>query len=292
MERREFLRTGMAALTGVCFSDRLSAHLAGPAAQGRFQLKYAPHFGMFKHSAGDDLSDQLKFAADHGFVAWQDNGLKARSGEVQKKIGRTMASLGMEMGLFVASAAFPALHGIRKDDAAWHQVLDDIRDSVEIAKRVRSQWITIVPGRASDARGADLQSDQGIELLKRCCDILEPQGLVLVLEPLTWGTHVPGTRIVDSPACQLLFDLCRWDMTGGGLVSNIDSAWPAIGYVQCADNPGRKEPGTGTIDYPSLFRHLVARGYTGIVGMEHGNSKPGAAGERAVIEAYVAAERT
>jgi len=292
MERREFLRTGVAALTGACFSDRLCAHLAEPAARGRFQLKYAPHFGMFKHSAGDDLGDQLKFAADQGFVAWQDNGLKARPIEVQEKLGRTMASLGMEMGLFVASTAFPVLHGARKDDAAWHQVLDDVRDSVEIAKRVRSQWITILPGRAGDARSADLRSDQGIELLKRCCDILEPHGLSLVLEPLTWSTDVAGAQVVDSPACKLLFDLCRWDMIGGGLTSNIDSAWPAIGYVQCADNPGRKEPGTGTIDYPRLVRHLVARGYTGMIGMEHGNSKPGAAGERAVIEAYVAAERT
>jgi len=292
MERREFLRTGVAALAGACFSDDLSAHLVVPTARGRFQLKYAPHFGMFKHSAGDDLIDQLKFAADQGFVAWQDNGLKARPVDVQEKIGRTMASLGMEMGLFVASAAFPALHSVRKDDAAWQPLLDDIRDSVAVAKRVHSKWITILPGRASDARGADLWSDRGVELLKRCCDLLETHELVMVLDPLTWGHHVPGTQVPDSPACKILFDLCRWHMTEGGLASNIDLAWPSIGYVQCADNPGRKEPGTGTIEYRRVFEHLVAKGYAGIVGMEHGNSKPGVAGERAVIEAYAAAEPT
>jgi hydroxypyruvate isomerase len=39
-----------------------------------------------------------------------------------------------------------------------------------------------------------------------------------------------------------------------------------------------------------VFRHLHSKGYAGIIGMEHGNSKPGEAGERAVIDAYVASD--
>lgn len=292
MERREFLRSGAAALASVCFSDSSSAERASPAGLGRFRLKYAPHFGMFKHSAGDDLVDQLKFAADQGFVAWQDNGLKSRSIEVQEKIGRTVAALSIEMGVFVASASFPpAAHGKPHDDAACRQLLNDIRDSVEVAKRVHSQWLTIVPGRASDARGAALQSPQSVDLLRRCCDLLEPHGLFLVLDPCSWGRQAPAAQAVGSPSYKILFDLARWHMTAGGLASKIDAAWPAIAYVHCADNPGRKEPGTGSIDFRHVFQQLAARGYPGIVGMEHGNSQPGAAGERAVIEAYVAADR-
>jgi hydroxypyruvate isomerase len=52
------------------------------------------------------------------------------------------------------------------------------------------------------------------------------------------------------------------------------------------DNPGRKEPTTGEINYTNVFAHLKKKGFTGIVGMEHGNSKPGKDGERAVIDAY------
>ena len=36
----------------------------------RFKLEYAPHFNMLKHSANDDLIDQLKFATDQTFTAW------------------------------------------------------------------------------------------------------------------------------------------------------------------------------------------------------------------------------
>ena len=291
MERREFLRTGAAALASVCFCEGVSGQLARPAGRGRFQLKYAPHFGMFKHSAGDDLADQLRFAADQGFVAWQDNGLRSRSVQVQEKLGRTAAALGIEMGLFVASTTFPATHRRPQDEAACRQLLSDIRDSVEVAKRVHSRWLTILPGRASEARGADLRSPAGIDLLRRCCDILESHGMFLVLEPFSWGRQAPSAQAVGSPSYQILLDVARWHMTAGGLASGIDAAWPAIGYVHSADNPGRKEPGTGSIDYRRVFQQLAARGYAGIIGMEHGNSQPGVAGERAVIEAYVAAEQ-
>ena len=40
-----------------------------------------------------------------------------------------------------------------------------------------------------------------------------------------------------------------------------------------------------------MFRHLKGKGYRGIVGMEHGNAGEGRAGERAVIDAYVACDR-
>ncbi len=305
MERREFLRAGAVTLASACWSGHLAAQPSQPGAtakraeRGRFQLKYAPHFGMFKHSAGDDLLDQLKFAADQGFAAWQDNALATRPVEIQEKIGRTLASLGMETGVFQASSTFQEVSFARNNDPAWQQVLQEIRHSVEVTKRVSAKWVTVVPGRYYDGLAPDCPAANCVELLKRCCGILEPHGLVLVLEPLNWEANgsvafppKPALRpegicrAVGSPSCKIMFDFCRQQSTPGGLVPKIDAAWSEIGYFQCADNPGRKEPGTGSIDYHSVFSHLAAKGYAGIVGMEHGNSKPGAAGERAVIEAY------
>ena len=47
--------------------------------KNNFNLNYAPHFGMFKHSAGEDLIGQLNFIADQGFTAFEDNNLKKRN---------------------------------------------------------------------------------------------------------------------------------------------------------------------------------------------------------------------
>ena len=103
---------------------------------------------MFKHSAGDDLLDQLKFAADQGFAAWQDNTLSTRPVEVQEKIGRTLASLDMEMGAFQAGRGISGSWILRgPNDPACQQVLQDIRHSVEVAKRVSAKWVTVSPGR-------------------------------------------------------------------------------------------------------------------------------------------------
>ncbi len=93
-------------------------------------------------------------------------------------------------------------------------------------------------------------------------------------------------RAVDSPACKILDDLYHQQISEGNLIPNIDAAWDEIAYFQIGDNPGRDEPTTGEINYSNVFRHIHDKGFDGILGMEHGNSQPGRAGESAVIEAY------
>lgn len=309
MQRRDFLQAGIGAVAGAFCADAWagrSPESASPlrrAAGGRFPLKFAPHFGMFKHSAGSGLVDQLTFAADQGFVAWQDSALGARPVRVQEVIGRTLAALDMELGVFQASTAFEEVDFARPGDAAWQRVLRDIRHSVETARRVGAKWLTVAPGRYQHGVDPDCQAANCIELLKRCCGILEPHELVLVLEPLYWGTSRSDAfppkpalrpegicRAVGSPACKLLFDISRQHQGSADLVAKLDAAWPELGYVYSADNPGRKEPGTGEIDFRRLFGHLAAKAFSGIVSMEHGNSRPGVEGEQAVMKAYLAAE--
>ncbi|MDZ4702867.1 MAG: xylose isomerase, partial [Saprospiraceae bacterium] len=67
-------------------------------------------------------------------------------------------------------------------------------------------------------------------------------------------------------------------------------AWSEIAYFQVGDNPGRNEPTTGEINYKNIFKHLHHKGFKGVLGMEHGNSRPDKAGEQAVIDAYVAVD--
>jgi hydroxypyruvate isomerase len=66
----------------------------------------------------------------------------------------------------------------------------------------------------------------------------------------------------------------------------MNRCWSEIGYIQIGDNPGRKEPGTGEMNYKNIFKHIHAKGFKGILGMEHGNSIKGIEGELALIKAY------
>ncbi|MEO0446922.1 MAG: TIM barrel protein [Verrucomicrobiota bacterium] len=314
MNRRSFLQnsslsTAAALGAGSLFTGTAAADQhASP--KHSFKLKYAPHFNMFKHSAGDDPVDQLKFAADHGFTAWEDNRFKGRPVEEQDRIAKAMDDLGMERGVFVAHGSIGKQTFTVKDEEVWQEVLKEIEDSVEVAKRCGFKWMTVVPGNLDENPKNRLemgyQTANVIELLKRCAAIFEPHDLVMVLEPLNWHANHGGVflersdqayalcKAVNSPACKILFDIYHQQITEGNLIPNIDLCWDEIGYFQIGDNPGRKEPGTGEINYRGIFKHvhdrMKAEGRDFIFGMEHGNSIKGVEGEEAVIAAYVDAD--
>ncbi len=296
MKRREFLAGSATALAATATLGQDKAPRRG------FRLNFAPHFGMFRHSAGDDLLDQLQFMADEGFAAIEDNPMRGRRVDLQQRIARRLQALEMTMGVFVAHADFREVTFASPDPAVRQRLLGDIRASIETAARVNARWCTVVPGCYDRRLAWDYQTANVIENLKRCAELCEPAGLVMVLEPLNTIRDHPGiflTKIsqaymiceaVGSPACKILDDLYHQQITEGDLIPNIDRAWDEIAYFQVGDNPGRKEPTTGEINYRNVFAHLHSRGFGGIVGMEHGNSRPGAEGERAVIEAYRACD--
>ena len=99
MQRRSFLKNSLlssAALTTGATSV-LATGDSGPAPARSFKLKYAPHLGMFAQSAGDDPVDQLKFMAEMGFKAFEDNDMRNREVALQEKMAKAMASLSSGM---------------------------------------------------------------------------------------------------------------------------------------------------------------------------------------------------
>jgi hydroxypyruvate isomerase len=97
-------------------------------------------------------------------------------------------------------------------------------------------------------------------------------------------------RSVNSPNCKIVDDLYHQQISEGNLIPNIDRSWTEIAGFHLGDNPGRKEPGTGEINFKNIFKHLHAKKYEGVLCMEHGKSLPGLEGEKAVIEAYRACD--
>lgn len=303
MDRRHFLRRSALAggtLLGTAGAvEAGAASLAGPAPPPDFHLHYAPHLGMFEDHAGGDPVDQIAFMAEQGFTAFEDNGMKGRSQSEQTRIADALRAHDMQMGVFVAhsiSWGEPAL--VTGEDGPRQQFLDEIRASVEVADRVGATWMTVVPGARDLRLDAGYQRANLVETLREAAAILEPHDLVMVLEPLNnrhdhpnqFLTHTAQAyeicRAVDSPSCKILYDVYHQQITEGNLIPNADAAWEEIAYVQVGDNPGRNEPTTGEINFRNVFAHLHEKGYDGIVGMEHGVSGDGKAGETAVIEAY------
>ncbi len=267
--------------------------------KNNFKLNYAPHLGMFKNSVGDDPIDQINYMADLGFKAFEDNGMSSKSIALQNKISKTLVNRGMKMGVFVAHKIYWEKPNLSSgDDDYRDEFLKHIRNSVEVAKRVNAKWMTVVPGHLDLRKDMSYQTSNVVETLKKASDILEPHGLVMVLEPLNFRDH-PGLfltespqafqicKAVDSPSCKILFDIYHQQIQEGNLIPNIDDSWDEIAYFQIGDNPGRKEPTTGEINYKNIFSFIYKKGYDGILGMEHGNALQGVEGEKALVDAYL-----
>jgi hydroxypyruvate isomerase len=301
MQRRNFLQQSL--LAGGALFTATTNVFGSTATENKkpdektFNLDYGIHDGMFKNNAGADFIDQIKFAHSMGFRSIEDNGMMSRTEDQQKKIGDTLAKLGMSMGVFV----------ITSDNWHWKTTLTtgkqewidkmekDCKLAVEVAKRCNAKYMTVVPGNYERSLSLDFQTANVINALRKASDILAPHGLVMVLEALSdnpdlFLRHSDQTamicKAVNSPACKFLFDMYHMQRNEGNIINNLNATWDEIGYLQIGDNPGRNEPGTGEMNYQNIFKHIYNKGYKGILGMEHGISKKGKEGELALIKAY------
>jgi hydroxypyruvate isomerase len=298
LKRRKFINNLSITSVGLFSANSLFAHNYN-LQKNKFKLKYAPHLGMFTNSAGKDPIDQLSFMADQGFMAFEDNGMKGRSISTQNQMSAIMEKRNIEMGVFVAHDIYWKKPNLASGNLELrNEFLRHIKESIEVAKRVNAKWMTVVPGFVDLKKNMSYQTANVIESLKQASDILEPHGLVMVLEPLNFRDH-PGLflsespqayqicKAVSSPSCKILFDIYHQQIQEGNLIPNIEASWNEIGYFQIGDNPGRNEPTTGEINYKNIFKYIHSKGFNGILGMEHGNSQPNKEGEQAVIDAYL-----
>jgi len=303
VNRRDFLAAAAAAAAApVAPALGASGRQGAPGrAANAFHLHFAPHFGQFKAHAGDDLTAQIDFVAGQGFTAMFDNGLMGRPPAQQELIARELSRRNMQLGPFVLYADFKTKSFALRDKDVRAMLLQKMRDGVETMKRTGAKQALVVLGRYDESLAWDYQTANAVDHLRACMEIVQPAGLVIVLEPLNPRDH-PGlflTRIpqayqickaVANPSCKIIDDLYHQQITEGNLIPNIEAAWDEIAAFHLGDNPGRKEPTTGEINYRNVFRYIRDRGYQGVLGMEHGQSKPGIEGERAVIEAYRACD--
>ena len=309
MDRKDFLKnslmagTALATGTGAIKKRKRTLAPSDLLQKHDFKLKYSPNFRTFQHHAGDDPIDNIKFMADLGFRGLEDNGMRGRDVGLQERIGSQLEESGMQMGVFVANTINwnePTL--VLADEDIRGNFLNEIRSSVDVARRVGATWMTVVPGHMDMRLEKGFQEANLIEILRRACDILEPHGLVMVLEPLNTLRNHPGMiltqtaqayricKAVDSPSCKILYDAYHQAITEGNMIPNMEAAWDEIPYLQLGDHPGRNEPGTGEVNYQNIFKFLYEKGFDGIVGMEHGKSIDGKEGELALIEAYLKAD--
>jgi len=300
MNRNTFIKNSL--LAGTAMLSGAIPHIAKASSSREsvkpFTMKFSPEFGIFDEIAGKDPIDQIKWGHDHGFQAWENTYLIRRPVAEQEKISQAIQKLGMEFGQFVGTMNFKEVTFAGRDESLRNKVLENVRASVDIAKRMNTKFVHNVLDQADPRLPWDFQMANAIELLKRIAEIYEPHGIVMVMESMNHKINHPDmflhtipqayalAKAVGSPSVKVLFDFYHVQIQEGNILPTLDYAWDEIAYMQIGDTPGRKEPTTGEINFWNVLQHIHDKGYRGFMGLEHGASKPGKDGELAILEAY------
>ncbi len=191
---------------------------------------------------------------------------------------------GLACGSIAGSGRFGWTTGLSHPD--HHQVyLDTVARNCEVAARFGAPNVIIFVGKVQEDIPWETQYQQIVAGLRKAGEIAQQHAVCLCLEPLNpiHASHMTvlsareGFKIVaevDHPHVKLDFDIYHLQLGEGNLINNLklglEKNW--IQFVEIGDVPGRKEPGTGEINYANIFRTLRESGYNGFVGMEHGTS--------------------
>src|SRR5579872_4213055 len=149
MQRKEFLGRSVLAGGSLLAGNYFPAGKAetASAAGTPFHLNYGIHDGQFRNLAGQNFTDQIRFAYEQGFRAIEDNGMMDRPAEEQKRIGDTLRQLGMTMGVFVLNFDhWPVSTSLCSGDPVWlDKFLQACHEAIDTAARCNGKWITVVP---------------------------------------------------------------------------------------------------------------------------------------------------
>jgi len=174
-------------------------------------------------------------------------------------------------------------HGMVWEDAQVPFV-ESFKESIVAAKALGVPNIIATTGNERSDVSRAVQHKNVVDTLKIMAKLAEAADIMIILEPLNILVDHKGyyldtskeafeiIREVNSPNCKLLFDIYHQQITEGNLINNIVNNIDLIGHFHIADNPGRKEPGTGEINYYNVFEAISKTNFDGWLAFECGNS--------------------
>jgi hydroxypyruvate isomerase len=165
------------------------------------------------------------------------------------------------------------------DPAAGDKLIAELTNFFPIAAKLECPTIIVLSGNRIEGVSHEAQHQACIESLKRAADLAEKNNVTLLLEnidqeenPKYYLTSVAEgfeiIRAVDHPRVKFLYDFYHEQISEGNLIEKLEKNIGLVGVVHIADVPGRHQPGTGEINYESIFRKLAGLNFSGYAAME------------------------
>ncbi|MGM7723229.1 hydroxypyruvate isomerase family protein [Metabacillus sp. Hm71] len=233
-------------------------------------MKYSLCIGAYKEK---DVIYHLEKVKEHGFhgleyYGWWDLDLKQVVRE-QERIG---------VGIIATcTKIFNLVDETRRDE-----YLAELKQTIDACKILGTKSIITQTGNVIEGVPREIQRNAMVETLKQCAQLCEEAGIILEVEPLNGLVDHHGhflqysdgaaavIDLVNSPNVKLVFDVYHQQITEGNVIRNATNYIDRINHYHIADNPGRKQPGTGELNYINILNAIKETGYDGFVGLECG----------------------
>lgn len=174
--------------------------------------------------------------------------------------------------------------GLLSRPADSQRFRDNIAVAVGLAQSLGCRALNALYGNRVDGLSVPEQDELALENLALAAQAAHGIGAILLVEALNapeapqYGllSSADAVAVVDAVNAdtgldntRFLADLYHLARGGEDPAKAIAAYADRIGHVQIADNPGRGYPGTGHLDFPSLFGQLEAADYDGCIGLEY-----------------------
>jgi hydroxypyruvate isomerase len=221
-----------------------------------------PHFAR-------RVADARAGGFDHiEFWTWRDKQLAS--------LRSVLRETGVQVTSFVSEP-----EGRLVDPSTHEAFLEGVAESAEVAQSLGCRGLIVLAGDRLADRSEDEQRGAVVDALRRAAPIAAEHDVTLLLEPLNTRVDHAGYFLdetpealdivedVGAPNVMLLYDLYHSVVMNETPADVVGDRIELVGHVHLADTPGRHEPRTGTIDWPTALDWLRQSGYRGRLGLEY-----------------------
>ena len=170
--------------------------------------------------------------------------------------------------------------GLAVDPARRGEFVEGVEQAMAYAQAIACANVHVMAGSPAAGIGVDDAWTIYKANIGAACDIAAKYGRRVMIEPLNaidrpfyllskQSQAVEVVKSLDRANLGIMLDLFHLQRGEGNLIEHMHMSLPYAIHVQIADAPGRHEPGTGEINFVTVFRELEKAGYAGWVGCEY-----------------------
>lgn len=170
--------------------------------------------------------------------------------------------------------------GLASDPARRNLFDASVVQAFDYAREIGCPNVHVMAGLHVDPHSPERSWEAYLDGLGTACDLARDAGLTVMIEPLnavdrplyilqTQARALEAIRVLDRPNLKVMLDIFHLQRGEGNLIDRMTRSLPYAAHIQIADNPGRHEPGTGEINFATVFGAIQASGYLGYIGCEY-----------------------